>query len=113
MTCRKCYATFGSLLQLAQHIEEVHQGGSSGTGSGDERILGSPSGEGKLVDCPYCISAYPRRDKLNVHIKKTHPGKPLVRSDTSPVKILPRPSATADFDSDSFADSPDTSSSST
>ena len=64
------------------------------------------------MDCPYCISAYPRRDKLNVHIKKTHPGKPLVRSDTSPVKILPRPSATADFDSDSFADSPDTSSSS-
>ena len=25
------------------------------------------------VDCPYCENTYSRRDKLNEHIRKTHP----------------------------------------
>ena len=89
--CLKCDGKFSSLKLLALHIEDFHQGTQS---SGEDGV--SP----KLVDCPYCNSAYPRKDKLNVHIKNTHPGQPLVGEDkSSPVKILPRPSENGDSNS--------------
>ena len=61
----------------------------------------SSEGGSKLVDCPYCISAYPRREKLNIHIKNTHPGKPLLLIENSPIKILPKPAGYDDSNSNS------------
>ena len=78
--CAKCGAKFSSLKALALHIEAGHPlrpvGPSAASSGAEENGAG---GVETLMDCPYCASAYPSRDKLNVHIRRAHVGMETVK----------------------------------